>query len=218
MIKKNLVVIIFFLVTAGLHPQSRIDFTVDSPLVGPVKPKYQMIDYSIPIESASVIDGAYRGFQFVFSEDRSLQEYYKFVIELPEIEKLKFEEVEVRKVSGYSQKIDVYCDTAQTFTDKVFSEVYSEKPESYIHPKVNLEKYTRKENDSFIVEYVEFKSFNIKISKFQSASKDRKNYLNMNAVITGKVYFSSDVRYDAPYELNAVIELKEEILGMMLTD
>lgn len=218
MIKKNLVVIIFFLVTAGLQPQSKIDFTVDSPLVGPAKPKYQIIDYSIPFESISVIDGAYRGFQFIFSEDTSLQEYYKFVIELPEIDKLRFEEVEVRKVSGYSQKIDVYCDTTQTFTDKDFSEVYSEKLESYINPQIHLEKYTKKENDSFTVEFVEFKSFNLKISKIQSTLKDRKNYLNMNAVITGTVYFSSDVRYDAPYELNAVIEINNEELRMKVVD
>lgn len=210
--------VLFFLITVGLYPQSKIDFTIDSPLAGPVKPKYQIIDYSIPFESVSVIDGAYRGFQFVFSEDQGLQEYYKFVIELPEIDKLKFEEVEVRKESGYSQKIDVYCDMAHTFTDKDFSEVYSEQLKLYIHPKVNLEKYTRKENNTITVEYVEFKTFNLKISKLQSTSKDKKNYLSMNAVITGTVYFSSDVRYDAPYELNAVIELQEEILSMSLTD
>lgn len=209
--KKYFTIVLFFLMTAGLYPQSKIVFTIDSPLAGPAKPKYQMIDYSIPFKQISVIRGAYSGIELIFSEDESSTEFYRFVIKLPEINKLRF--VSVSKEGRYKYVLENEG-LPLVLTNDDFSGVFSERLHTYIYPKVNLEKFTKSDINTFTPEQVEFKSFTLIISELVYES----NLVSLKATVKGSVFFSSDTRYDVPYDLNAVMELQGEELNETLVD
>lgn len=209
--KKYLIIIIIFFITAGLSAQSKIVFTVDSPLAGPVKPKYQMIDYSIPFKLISVIRGAYSGIELIFSEDESKTEFFRFIIILPEINKLKFVSV---SENGRNKYILENEGLPLVLTNEDFNEAFSERLQAYVQPKVNLEKFTGMDIDTFAPEQLEFKYFSLTISELVYES----NLISLKASATGTVFFSSDIRYDAPYELNAVMELQGEELNETFVD
>lgn len=209
--KKHLTIIVCFLLTGWLYPQSKIVFTIDSPLVGPAKPKYQMIDYSIPFKQISVIRGAYSGIELIFSEDENNTEFYRFVIELPEINKLRF--VSVNEEGRYKYVLENEG-LPLVLNNDDFNGVFSERLQAYVYPKVNLEKFSRKDITTFIPEQVEFKNFTLTISELTYES----NLVSLKAAVNGSVFFSSDIKYDAPYELNAVIEIQGEELSETLVD
>ena len=125
--------------SVDLIAQSKIIFTIDSPLAGPVKPKYQMIDYSIPYKFISVIRGAYSGIELIFSEDESRQEFYRFVIELPEINKLKFISVSENGGNKYVLEND---GLPLVLTNDDFNNIYNKRLQKYISSEINLIKYT----------------------------------------------------------------------------
>lgn len=209
--KKVIFIILLVFLTAGLFAQSKIVFTVDSPLAGPAKPKYQMIDYSIPFKHISVIRGAYSGIELIFSEDESSTEFYRFVIEMPEINKLRF--VTVSEEGRYKYVLENEG-LPLILTNDDFSGVFSERLQAYIYPKVNLEKFAGTDINTFTPEQVEFKNFTLTISELTYES----NLVSLKAAITGSVFFSSDTRYDVPYDLNAVMELQGEELNETTVD
>ncbi|MBN1633125.1 MAG: hypothetical protein JW917_03055 [Ignavibacteria bacterium] len=204
--KKYLIIITLLLLSSELYPQSKIVFSIDSPLAGPVKPKYQMFDYSIPFKLISVIRGAYSGIELVFSEDESKQEFYRFVIELPEINKLKFVSV---SEDGKNKYVLENEGLPLILNNDDFNNIYSQRLQKYVQPKINLEKYTRTDINILTPEKIEFKYFTLTISELVYES----NLVSLKASVNGSVFFSSDIRYDAPYELNAVIELEKEELS-----
>ena len=208
---RNIFSLIIILIPFVINSQSKIAFTIDSPLVGPAKPKYQMIDYSIPFKQISVIRGAYSGIDLIFMEDESNTEFYMFFIELPEISKLKF--VSVSK-DGKNKYILENDGLPLVLTNDDFNNVFSERLQKYVKPKVFLEKFTKIDIDAFIPERIEFKYFKLTISELVYES----NLVSLKASVTGSVFFSSDIKYDAPYELNAVIEIQGEELSETLVD
>jgi hypothetical protein len=102
----------------------------------------------------------------------------------------------------------------RVLTNDDFNNVYSERLQKYVQPKIFLEKFTKIDYDAFIPERVEFKYFTLTISEPAYES----NLVSLKASVTGTVFFSSDIRYDAPYELNAVLELQNEEPGETLVD
>jgi len=198
--KKLFCFISLLLIALELSAQSNVLLFVDSPLVGPVKPKYQLLDYSIPFKSTSIVRGAYQGFEIIFSEDETKKEFYSFIVELPLDNKLLLKLL--------SDELPVIL------KEEDFYGIFSERLNTNIPPKINLEKYSRSDNNTLSVEILEFKSFTLTISELKLKS----DFINIKAIINGAVFFSSETTYDAPYEINAVVEIIDEEISLKLVD
>lgn len=203
--KRIILLLILFLLSIELSAQSRIIFSIDNPLSIIVKPKYEFKDYEIPLKNISLFRGAYSGLEIIFSENELHKEFYRFKIILPFNEKFYIKKVKENNKIEFLFSTEIF---PAEFTNKDFEGIYIKRLESYVYPKIILEKYSRLESNVLTLDdFLEFKSFSITFLEFKSNSE----FIYLKANLKGAIYFSSD-RYDAPYQVTATIEIINEKL------
>lgn len=206
--KKIILIFILLFFSSLTFSQSKIIFTIDNPTSIIKKPKYEFIDYEIPMKLVSIITGSFSGFKIMFSEDPNKIEFYEFIIMLPFDDKFFINKNDEDKCILVNGILPV------EFTNDDFSQgVYDYRNDKYIYPIIGLQKYTRSENKLRISDKLEFKNFSLKFIDFWCES----GKINVKAELNGSVYFSSE-EYDAPYHIKATIEIINENLLKTFVD